>query len=164
MKRAALLVFIVSCNGDADSDAVRLQATIIRAHPDTVRFSAPAVARACAGGRATLLEGASLQGPGVLVLLRHGDSLTAGAYPLTALGDSTTIPGAHVAARYILGDVPHGFALDSGTIDLEGNAAEGWDARVRGRGLEGTVRLGLEATFTGVPAAPAGDSVACAFQ
>jgi hypothetical protein len=100
----------------------------------------------------------------VLVLLRHADSLVAGTYLLTPLGDSTTVPGAHAAARYIVSDVSHGFALDSGSVELGGSAGAGWDARVSGRGLEGVVRQDLDATFAGVPHPTAGDSVICGFQ
>lgn len=122
------------------------------------------MARRCAGGGGTLLEAAAIEGPGVLVLLRHADSLVAGIYPLTPLGDSTTVPGANAAARYVVSEVSHGFALDSGSVEVSGSAGAGWDARVAGGGLEGVVRLALDATFAGVRHPAAGDTVTCAFQ
>lgn len=106
-----------------------------------------------------LLEGVSERGYGALVLLRYGDSLIAGTYPLLATGDS--LPRAHVAARYLTGEVPHGFALDSGGVDVSVRADRRLDARVTGTGLEGTVRLELDAEYRGVALPAPGDTVAC---
>jgi hypothetical protein len=165
LKQASLLAVLLSCRGDGGSAApLRLRATVVRPQPDTIRFSTPAVARQCIGGRGTLLEGAVIEGSGVLVLLRHADSLAAGTYPLTPLGDSTTVPGANVAARFLVSDVSHGFALDSGSVEVGGSAAAGWDARISGRGLEGVVRHTLDASFDGVPHPAPGDTVTCGFQ
>jgi hypothetical protein len=153
---------VLAC-GDAPAEPpVRLRARVIRPESDTTRFATGAVARPCRGAMpATLLEGAATDGAGVLLLLRHGDALAPATYPLTALGDSTTAPGAQAAARYVVGDVAHGFALDSGTVAVTRDDAT-ITARVAGRGLEGAVRLGLEAEFEAVPFGA--DSAACRLQ
>jgi hypothetical protein len=129
--------------------------------PDTVRFAVPAVAHRCSDGRSLLLEGAGERGNGVLVLLRHGDSIAPGSFPVLAPGDSLTPRGAAVAVRYMKGDVAYGLALDSGAVEL--TAASGsLDARVRGSGLETAVRMALDAEFTGLPLAT--DTVPCRVQ
>jgi hypothetical protein len=134
---------------------------VVRAQRDTVRFATPAVARPCRGGRSLLLEGASELGQGVLVLIRYGDALDAGPYPLLLLGDSISPRGADVAVRYVTGEQSHGFALDSGTVELRpGRDSVG--ARVLGTGLEGRARVALDAEYSGLPFAA--DSVPCGFQ
>jgi len=155
-------VLLLGCHREPPEPRVRLRAMVIRPDPDTIRFSSGAIARHCFGASATVLEAASMSGSGVLVMLRHDGRLTADTFALTALGDSTTIPGAHVAARYVVPDVAHGFALDSGSVVVHGNAESAISARVTGRGLEGTVRLLLDAEFSGVPFAP--DSASCRFE
>lgn len=108
-----------------------------------------------------LLEGAGGRGDGVLVLLRYGDSLASGSFPLLAVGDSLIPRGAVVAVRYMKGDVAHGVALDTGAVELTA-ARDSLAARVRGSGLENAVRIALDAAFTGLPFAT--DTVACRFQ
>jgi hypothetical protein len=155
-------VLLLGCHREPPEPPVRLRASVIRPDPDTIRFSSGAIARHCVGASATLLEAASTGGAGVLVMLRHDGGLTADTFALTALGDSMTIPGAHVAARYVMADVAHGFALDSGSVIVRGNTESEISARVTGRGLEGTLRLLLDAEFSGVPFAP--DSASCRFE
>ncbi|MGH7607327.1 MAG: hypothetical protein ACREME_08310 [Gemmatimonadales bacterium] len=159
-----MLLVLAACSAEPARDPIRLRATVVRPPADTMHFTSPALARRCAGGEAILLEAADPHGYGILVLLRHGDSLATGSYPLIALGDSITPRGAQVSARYVAGDAPHGFALDSGGVDVEVRAGHGIDARVMGRGLEGAARLRLEAQYTAVPFPATGDAVACGFQ
>ena len=122
----------------------------MRPDPDTIRFEAPAAMLRCSGGTAVLLQGADQRGSGVLTRLRYHDSLVAGAFPLIALGDSITPRGANVAVRYMKGEVAHGLALDSGAVDLT-KAGDAVAARVRGSGLEGSVRVAVDASYAPMP-------------
>lgn len=150
-------------DGATSSDRGRLQATVLRPRGDTTRFTLPAGARRCAGGRSLLLQAADERGNGVLVLLRYGDSLTAGRFPFIAIGDSITPRGANVAARYMKGDIAHGVSLDSGAVDLTTTGAD-LGAHLRGSGLEGAVRVAVEATYDGVQRPAPGDTVPCRLQ
>ena len=142
-------------------DAPRLHATIVRGGgKDTLRFAVPAVARPCVGGRALLLEGADFRGNGVLVLLMYGDSATAGAYPVTALADSTTRHGANVAVRYMIRDVAYGYSLDRGSVRVTDTRGS-YTARVAGAGLESALLVSLMAEYDRVPLA---DSVPCRYE
>ncbi|HEV8264311.1 MAG TPA: hypothetical protein VGQ06_05125 [Gemmatimonadales bacterium] len=156
--------------GGGDHAPLRLRATVVHpppssaVPPDTIRFAVPAVAHRCGHGRSLLLEGAGERGNGVLVLLRYGDSLTPGVFPVIALGDSLTLRGAAVAVRYMIRDVAHGLALDSGTVELRDlrGARDSVAARVGGAGLESAVRVTLEAEYAAVPFAA--DTVPCRYR
>jgi hypothetical protein len=134
---------------------------VVRSEGDTVRWAAPAVARPCRDGRSLLLEGASERGDGVLVLVRYGDTLDAGPFPLLLLGDSLSPRGAAVAVRYMTNDVSHGFTLDSGVVELR-PARDAFGARVHGTGVDNAVQVELDAEYAGVPLTS--DSVPCGFQ
>ena len=123
----------------------------------------PATAHHCSGGRALLFEAADQRGNGMLALLRYGDSLRPGAIPLIALGDSLTPRGANVSVRYMKSDVAYGISLDSGSVELT-KIGDAVDARVRGSGLEGGVRVSVDAAYAGVPQPAGGDSVPCRYQ
>jgi hypothetical protein len=135
----------------------------MRPHADTASFSVPAEAHRCSGGPSLLLQGSDERGSGVLVVLRRRDSLATGAFPLIALGDSLTPRGANVAARYMMGDVAHGVSLDSGTVDLT-TSGDAIAARVRGSGLEGGIRVGVDATYAGLPLPSPGDTLPCRYM
>jgi hypothetical protein len=158
-----IVVLGVACRGGGADDAPRLHATVVRPHADTVTFAVPVAAHRCSGGRSLLLQAADERGNGVLALLRYGDSLATGPFALIALGDSLTARGANVAVRYMQVDMAHGLSLDSGSVDLTASG-DALGARVRGSGLEGGVRVALDATYQGVPRPPAGDTVPCRFQ
>jgi len=132
-------------------------------HSDTLRFAVPASAHHCTDGRALLLEAADQHGNGMLVLLRYGDSLRPGPVPLLALGDSLTPRGANVAVRYMKTDVAYGVSLDSGSVEVTAAGAV-IAAHVRGSGLEGGARVGVDAVYGGVPRPPADDTVPCRYQ
>jgi hypothetical protein len=135
-----------------------------RAGGDTVRFELPAVARRCLGGRAVLLEGVDYKGNGVLVLLLAADSSqapAAGAYPVTALVDSVTRPGANVAVRYMIRETAYGVALDRGSVDLT-TSRRSYTARVTGAGVEAAAPVSLVAEFDRVSLGV--DSVPCRYQ
>jgi hypothetical protein len=134
----------------------------VRPLSDTAAFALPAAAHRCSGGPSLLLQAADERGNGVLVLLRRGDSLATGTFPLIALGDSITLRGANVAVRYMKGDVAHGLALDSGAVDLTATG-DALDARAHGSGLEGGVRVAVDAVYTGVPHPASADTVPCRF-
>jgi hypothetical protein len=106
-----------------------------------------------------LLQG-SEGGNGVLVWIRSGDSIAAGEFPLLARGDSSSTHGATVAVRYMIGDLAHGFTLDSGGVSLSSGGGA-LSAVARGSGVEvgGRGRVALEASFTSVPLGS--DTVPC---
>ena len=158
MKRVVVVVVGVACGGGTEAgstEPLRLRATIRQPYGDTVRFAVPAVARRCADGRSVLLEGAGERGDGVLVLLRAAEP--SGSFSLLTFGDSTTPRGARVAVRFMTREVAHGFALDSGVVEVTVRGAA-LDARVRGAGLDGATRVSLDADYTGVSFAPAAAS------
>jgi hypothetical protein len=144
-----VLALATACGG-GDPSSPSLRATVVRPDPDTLRFEVPAAALRCSNGNAVLLQGADERGSGVLVRLRYRDSLVAGVFPLIALGDSIAPRGANVAVRYMKGDVAHGLALDSGAVDLT-TTGDTLAARVRGSGLEASVRVAVDASYTPMP-------------
>lgn len=154
----------VACGGGGTAAGEpRLQATVVRPDPDTIRFAVPVAAHHCTGGRALLLQAADERGNGVLVLLRYGDSLAVGPVPLIALGDSLTPRGANVAVRYMKGDVAHGVSLDSGGIDMTATGAA-LAGRIHGSGHETGFRIGVDAAYSGVPRPSPGDTVPCGYS
>jgi hypothetical protein len=110
-----------------------------------------------------LLDAVSPQGRGVLVRLRYGDSLVAGDYAVTAPGDSLTVPGAQVAVRYLVREVTHGFAVDSGSVQVRRSGAA-ISVRIVGSGLENAIRTPTWIDFWDVPLTPTADTVPCEYQ
>ncbi len=100
---------------------------------------------------------------GVLARLHYGDSLIAGAYAITAPGDSITVPGAQVAVRYLVREVTHGFAVDSGAVQVQRNAGV-ISAHIEGSGLEFAIRTPAWIDFRDVPLAPPADTVPCKYE
>jgi hypothetical protein len=94
-----------------------------------------------------------------VVWLRTPDSLMAGTWQLLQRGDTVSPRGATVGARFIVGDVAHGVALDSGTVAV-GRADGAFSVTASGTGFEvGAGRVALEASFEAVPVGP--DTVPC---
>lgn len=148
--------------GARDREPLRLQATVAFPPRDTIRFSLPAVSHRCRDGHSLLLEAADPQGYGVLARLHFGDSLIAGSYPIAAPGDSVTIPASQVAVRYLLRDVSHGFAVDSGSVSLQRDGRT-VTAHIRGSGLENAIRTPTWIDFRDVPLSPPPDTVPCTY-
>lgn len=125
-------------------------------------FDATAMARVCAGGHGVLLE-AVTGGNGLLLWIRAPGEVTPGAYPVIPRGDSTAARGAVIATRYLIREVPHGFAADTGSVTLLA-AGPAYAARLRGRGIEvsAATRPTLDAEIRG--ARVEGDSIRCAVQ
>jgi hypothetical protein len=140
-----------------------VSARVTRAPKDTIRFEARARASRCVGpGKGGLLvQGASGQS-GVIVWLRYpyADSLKSGDWPLVQRGDTVAARGAVVGARFLVTDLAHGVALDSGAVRVS-RAGRDLTIVVRGSGLEavGASRAGLDATFNAVPIGD--DTVTC---
>jgi len=132
-------------------------------HADTLRFAVPAAAHLCNGRRALLLEAADQHGNGMLAMLRYGDSLRPGPISVISLGDSLTPRGANVAVRYMKTDMAYGLSVDSGSVEVTA-AGDAIAAHVRGSGLEGGVRVGVDAVYGGVPRPAADDTVPCRYQ
>lgn len=154
-------MLLTACRSPAD-EPLRLEATVAFPPRDTIRFALPATTRRCTDGRALLLEAVSPQGTGVLVRLHHGDSLIAGPYTITAPGDSITVPGAQVAVRYLVREVPHGFAIDSGSVDVE-RSGDAITTHIVGSGIENAIRQRAWVDFRDVPLAPPSDTVPCRY-
>jgi hypothetical protein len=151
----ALALLGVAC-GRAPEQAGRVRALVAPPHKDTIRFEAPARAKRCSGGTgsAGLLVQGSSEGNGVVVWLRGSgaDALGGGPWPLLQRGDTVSLRGASVGVRYITKEVAHGFALDSGAVDVR-DAGGVITVVVRGTGLETMAagRVALEASFDAVP-------------
>jgi hypothetical protein len=157
------LAFACRGGGTGVDEPARLRATLIPPHSDTLRFAVPAAAHLCNGRSALLLEAADHHGNGMLALLRYGDSLRPGPISVIALGDSLTPRGANVAVRYMKSDVAYGLSVDSGSVEVT-EAGEVIAARVRGSGLEGGVRVVVDAVYGGVPRPGADDTVPCQYR
>jgi hypothetical protein len=150
------------------SDGGRAQAVIARpAGQDTIRFAIPVVLRHCRSPRPGLLFEAVGGGNGLLVWLRGEgvDSSTSGEFPILGVRDTVTPRGAVVAVRYLTGELAHGYALDSGSVNVTASPGR-LGLRVLGSGLEtpGAFRPLLDAALDSVAlvASPsAGDSVPC---
>ena len=140
-----------------------MEATVAFPPHDTVRFALPASTHRCSDGRSVLLDAVSPQGRGVLVRLHYGDSLVAGDYAVTAPGDSVTVPGAQVAVRYLVREVTHGFAVDSGSVRVR-RSGEAVSAHLVGSGLENGIRTPTWIDFRDVPLTPTADTVPCAYK
>jgi len=154
------LVFATSCSGGAE-DPIRVQGMVAFPPKDTVRFALPATMHRCTDRRSILLQGFNPEGNGVLARLRFRDSLTSGPYPITSLGDTITAPSANAALRYMLRDVPHEFAFDTGGAQVrrDGNKL---GVRITGSGIENAIRTPARIEFRDVPLAT--DTMSCNYQ
>ena len=153
-------LLVTSCSGSVE-EPIRLQGMVAFPPKDTVRFALPATMHGCSDRQSVLLQGLSPQGNGVLARLRFRDSLTSGLYRITSLGDTVTAPSANAAVRYVLRDVPHAFAFDTGSAQLRRD----WTSvglRVTGSGIENAIRTPARIEFHDVPIAT--DTVSCGYQ
>jgi len=151
----ALALLGAAC-GRAPEQVSRVRARVAPPHRDTIRFDAPARAKRCSGGpgRAGLLLQGSSEGNGVVVWLRGSgaDSLAGGPWPLLQRGDTVSPHGATVGVRYMMSDVAHGLALDSGAVEVR-QTGGAITLIARGTGMETMAagRVALEASFDAVP-------------
>ena len=149
-----------------EDPAGRLRALVTRPPSDTTRFEAAARASRCSGGDSTPARGwgiflrGSRAGNGVAVWLRSPDTVANGAWPMLQRGDTVSPRGATVAVRYMVKEMPHGFALDSGAVDVRADG-RGLTVTARGVGLESAIagRAFLQAWFEAVPLGA--DTVPC---
>lgn len=155
-------MLLVSCT-DADEPPLRLHAIVAFPPQDTIVFDLPAATRRCADGRSLLLESLSPEGSGVLLRLRYRDSLRSDSFPIVVPDDTSAVPAAVVAIRYFIRDAPHGYVLDSGSVQVrrEGNTIQ---ARGEGKGTENAIRVGARVEFRDVPLPLAADTVPCHYQ
>jgi len=150
--------------GRAPERVGRVRALVAPPHRDTIRFEAPARAKRCSGGtgKAGLLLQGSSEGNGVVLWLRGSgaDSLAGGPWPLLQRGDTVSPRGASVGVRYMMNEVAHGLALDSGAVEVRGTGGV-ISVVARGTGLETMAagRVALEASFDAVPLEA--DTVSC---
>jgi len=161
---SVVLALMGAACGHAPEQVGRVRALVARPHNDTIRFEAPARAKRCSGGtgRAGLLLQGSSEGNGVVVWLRGSrpDSPTGGPWPLVQRGDTVSPRGASVGVRYMMNEVAHGLALDSGAVDVRETGGV-ITVVARGTGIETAVggRVALEASFDSVPLET--DTVSC---
>lgn len=146
-----------ACRGGAPAPVA--YATVARPQLDTVRFEAPAVVRRCTAGRGILFEAVG-DGNGLLVWLRGVDTSAGGDYDILGVRDTVTPRGAIVSARYMTGDLAHGFSLDSGSVSVSESGGR-LGARIGGAGLEipGAIRPIITVDFVALP--PLADSAPC---
>lgn len=141
--------------------AAVVRALVIRPPKDTVRFTAPAIASQCVGGagHGLLLRGSS-GGNGAILWLRTPDTVAVGTRPLLQSGDTVSPRGATVGIRFMVGDVAHGVALDSGEVTVTA-LRPSVTLMVHGAGLAVSAagRVTAEVAFDGVPVGA--DTVSC---
>ena len=141
-----------------------MRALVTRPPKDTVRFTALAVASQCVGGTGHgLLVRGSSGGNGAILWLRTPDTLAAGKWPLLQRGDTVSSRGATVGVRFMMGDVAHGVALDSGEVTVTA-LRPSVTVVVRGAGLAVSAagRVAAEVAFDAVPVGA--DTVSCRFR
>jgi len=161
----ALLGLLASCNRSATQhgEPIRLEATVAFPPRDTVRFSVPAIAHRCTEGPTEmLLQALSPEGSGVLVHLRHPDSVVAGRYRVVPPGD-TTVPTAVVAVRYQLRETSHSFAADSGSVEVRINGKK-ISGLMQVTGIESGIRTPTRIEYHDIPSPAPADTVSCARQ
>lgn len=155
----------VACGGaPAHQTAAVVRALVTRPPKDTVRFTAPAIASQCVGGtgRGLLVRG-SIGGNGAILWLRTPDTLAAGTWPLLQRGDTVSPRGATVGVRFMVGDVAHGVALDSGEVTVSVlRPAVTLVARGAGLAVAAAGRVAAEVAFDAVPVGA--DTVSCRSQ
>jgi hypothetical protein len=152
---------LLACGNDDNEPPLLLHAMVAFPPKDTILFDLPVTARRCADRRSLLLESLSPEGSGVLLRLRYGDSLTSDSFPIVAPSDTATVPAAIVAIRFFIRDVPRGYLLDSGVIDVR-RAGNQIAARTDGVGVETGIRIPARLEYRDVPIGS--DTVPCTFQ
>lgn len=120
-------------------------------------MSIPFAAHPCVGPGALLEGNDGSEGALIWVSRSRVDS---GTLRIRTAEERDTADHARVVIRYLTGNVPHGLALDSGSVRLRDSAGVQSGA-VAGRGLEipGAVRVVVEGVFFGV--LPGSDTVPC---
>jgi len=146
--------------GRGDQQAVQLRALVTRPPRDTARVTLPATFRRCPDKRSILIEAITPRGDGVLTLLRYGDTLASKTYSIINPTDQSAL-GAAIAIRYMVRDLPHLLALDSGSVALT-LANNRISARAEGSGIENAVRTRATIDYTDVTEGAPGDSASCA--
>jgi hypothetical protein len=138
-----------------------MRARVTRPPKDTLRFTGPATASRCArggGGGGVVFEGV-IGGNGVMVWLRTPDSVAAVTWPVLQRGDTVSPGGATIAARYLVGEIAHGAAMDSGSVAVT-RSGRALTLRAGASGVEVPIgRVGLEVTFEAVSVGS--DTVSC---
>ncbi len=109
-----------------------------------------------------LVQAFNPEGSGVLVHLRHPDSVGAGTYRIVSPGD-TAGSTAVVAVRYQLRETTHAFAADSGTVEVRSNGGK-LSGRIQATGTESGIRTPTRIEYHDIPSPAAADTVSCARQ
>ena len=107
-----------------------------------------------------MIEAITPRGDGVLTLLRYGDTLASKTYSIINPTDQSAL-GAAIAIRYMVRDLPHLLALDSGSVALT-LANNRISAKALGSGIENAVRTRATIDYTDVAEGTPGDSASCA--
>ncbi len=155
------LLFLLACGNDEPEQPLLLQAMVAFPPQDTILLDLPATTRPCGDGRSLVFEALSPEGSGVLLRLRYSGSLIPDSLPIVVPGDTAAVPAATVAIRYFVHDTPHGYALDSGSVQVR-RTGDKIAARAQGTGLENAIRIPARVEFRDVPIGR--DTVPCSYQ
>jgi hypothetical protein len=157
---APVLLGVAAACGGAQGGTIRV--TIERPQLDAVELELAGAAKPCASGGGRMLTGTNgLQGMLVWIVTEGGpDSV---AFPINRGADSVPVPHARVSLRYLIGDVAHAIALDSGTVEVRPERQGGITVggSVVGSGFDSgeNLRPLVRATFQGIRVLP--DSATC---
>jgi hypothetical protein len=146
----AALLLVLACCKSAAEERRRFKATVVHPPRDTIRFTSPAKAQSCDDRGSLLLEAVSIEGNGMLVRVRWGSTRDSSAYPVITPSDVSTVRGATVAVRYMIRQVSHTFALDSGAVSLR-QSGRTLSAHIEGWGFDNAVRTTAAADYADVP-------------
>ena len=156
---------LAACTGresDDEAQPLLLNATVVFPPHDTVRFALPARMHRCTEPRTLIIEAIGPEGSGVLVRLHYADSLVSRSYRVVPPGD-TSAPGAVVAVRYLLREAAHGFAFDSGTVQVR-RRGDKIGGHIQGSGIENAIRTPTRIDYHDVALPEASDTISCAYQ
>jgi hypothetical protein len=159
----ALLVLLVACAiNESEEEPLRLNAAIVFPPRDTIRLSLPVTTYRCTNGSSLLMQAASPEGSGVLVLLRYRESLGSAPFPVVPPGD-TRARGAVVVVRYSLREATHFFAFDSGSVQVtrEGDKISG---HIQGSGVQNAIHTPTTIDYHDVELPGPADTASCVVQ
>lgn len=136
MRPTAFLLACALCGGcrDRGPEGGAIQLTVNRPQLDPVGLRASAVGVRCTAGNGLLIRGVA-EAQGVLIWLVTAGGPDTGAFTVHAVADSVLGRQARVSVRYVAGDTPHAFALDSGTVTV-GREAQSLSGAIGGSGSD----------------------------
>jgi hypothetical protein len=159
---APILSVLAACgSGELAPPPLRLRATIAFPPKDTIALALSAEAHWCSDARSLLVASLSPEGSGAMIRVRYRDRLTSAAFPIVLPTDTGAVPAAVVGLRFFVGDTPHGYALDSGRVQVRRGADTIWLSGT-GVGVENAIRI--RASLESQAVVIGADSVACNYS